>query len=91
MVYSSESFRGRPSLLLELPMVCVKCRTIKQRVSESAYDPNCLDCIKVSYSDYVLSGAKSQGARVRYADPAVEPPTREPAVRSGNEFVPRRI
>ena len=68
-----------------------KCRTIKQRVAENAYDPKCLEYIKVSYADYVLSGAKSQGARVRYADLAVEPPAREPAVRSGNEFVPRRI
>ena len=68
-----------------------KCRTIKTRVAENSYDAACLEYIKTSYADYALSGAKSQGARVKFADPAAEPPPREPAFRAGNEFVPRKI
>ena len=68
-----------------------KCRTIKTRVDANSYDPACLDYITTSYADYALSGAKSQGARVKFADPSSEPPPRAPAFRAGNEFVPRKI
>ena len=68
-----------------------KCRTIKPKVSERAYDAECLNYIEVTYSDYVLSGTRSKGARARFAepeDPAVHVPL---PTRVGNEFVPRRI
>ena len=46
-----------------------RSRTIKAKVDGSAYDPDCIDYIKISYSDCMLSGSKTQGARVKFADP----------------------
>ena len=68
-----------------------KCNTIKPRVAESAYDPGCIDYITVTYNDFVLAGAKSQGAKLRFADPDMPVTARMPATRAGPEFVPRRV
>ena len=67
------------------------CRTIKPKVDGSAYDPDCTEYIKVSYSDFMLSGSMTQGARVKFADPEIAPPVRPTPTRTGNEFTPRRI
>ena len=52
------------------------CRTIKAKVDGRSYDPACIDYIKISYSNFMLSGSKTQGARVKFADPENAPPTR---------------
>ena len=53
-----------------------RCRQIEAKVDGSAYDQDCIDYIKVSYSDFMLSGSKAQGARVKFADPESAPPIR---------------
>ena len=45
-----------------------KCQTVKARPTESAYDPECIDYIKSSYSSYVLEGAKTKGAIAAHAE-----------------------
>ena len=50
----------------------LKCSTIKKRPTDNAYDSNCIDCITTSYDDYILKGAKSEGAKLRFA-PNVTP------------------
>ena len=70
-----------------------KCRTIKTKVAGNSYDPDCIDDIATSYNEYVLGGAKSQGARARFADPGASPGagSHPQVIRAGNEFVPRRV
>ena len=41
-----------------------ECSTIKSRPVENAYDPNCIDFITTSCGDYILKGAKSEGAKL---------------------------
>ena len=48
-----------------------KCSTIKTRPIENAYDPSCIDYITTSYDDYILKGAKSEGAKLRFAPNAM--------------------
>ena len=71
-----------------------KCNTVKPRPNGSSYDPQCIEYIKIKYGEYVLGGAKSHGARLRFAEPG------EPAVpagsvpiqaRGGNKWAPRRM
>ena len=76
--------------LIGTPDGIFKCNTVKARPVESAYDPNCFEYIKVRYEDFVLEGAKSQGARLRFADPSVAVAIDPPIARAGNEWAPRR-
>ena len=39
-----------------------KCRTVKRRPEELAYDPECTSYLKTFYDDYVMSGAKTAPA-----------------------------
>ena len=85
------SFGGPRNTLIGTAEAVFKCNTIKPRVAESAYDPGCIDYITVAYNDFVLAGAKSQGAKLRFADPDMPVTARMPATRAGPEFVPRRV
>ena len=66
-----------------------KCRTIKRRPAETAYDPNCTEYLTTMYDDYVMKGAKTSVAagapRPGIPDGVAPTPTR------GREFVPRRV
>ena len=44
-----------------------KCRAIKTRPIDNAYDSNCIDYITTSYDDYILKGAESEEAKLRFA------------------------
>ena len=48
-----------------------KCRTIRRKTEDSAYDPTCVDFLKISYNEYVLRDAIftycDQGSRCRRA------------------------
>ena len=69
-----------------------KCRTVKPRPIETAYDPKCIEYIKHGYRDYMLSGPKTKGATAAFADPDVKiAPSIGVAPRKGNEWAPRRI
>ena len=62
-----------------------KCKTVKARPEESAYDPECIDYIKKEYSSYVVEGAKTKGATATFAEPRVlPPPSGGLAPRAGN-------
>ena len=64
-----------------------KCRTVRRRAEEIAYDPECMDYIKVSYDDYNLEAARTTPI-VKVAQPGYEiglVPLR------GREHVPRRM
>ena len=63
-----------------------KCATIKDRPEESAYNPKCLDYITVPYDQYVLDGASSQGARLRFAESSSPVDNATPMPRSGVEW-----
>ena len=39
-----------------------KCRTIRRRAEEDAYDPDCTDYLNIFYDDYVMKGAKTAPA-----------------------------
>ena len=43
------------------------CTTIRRLPDEEAYDPRCLDVVKVTYREYVLEGASSNPVGVRFA------------------------
>ena len=45
-----------------------KCRTVRRHTEEIAYDPECMDCIKVSYDDYTIEGARTTSI-VKFAQP----------------------
>jgi hypothetical protein len=77
--------------IIGTPEGIFKCQTVKQRPEESCYDPACVDYITTTYNDYVLTGAKSKGAKLRFADPSVDVAPSGPVARSGNEWAPRRI
>ena len=66
-----------------------KCRTIKRRPAETAYDPNCAEYLVTMYDDYVMKGAKTSVAagapRPGIPEGVAPTPTR------GREFVPRRV
>ena len=77
--------------IIGTPEGIFKCQTVKQRPEESCYDPACIDDMITTYNDYVLSGAKSKGAKLRFADPSVGVVPSTPVARAGNEWAPRRI
>ena len=66
-----------------------KCRTIRRRAEEVAYDPECMDYLSIPYDEYVLKGARTTpiGNSVKSNLPAAvgEIPVRR------REFVPRRL
>ena len=64
---------------------------LKTRSAESAHKPDCIDSIKLAYNDFVLAGAKSQGAKLRFTDPDMPVATRMPATRAGSESVTCRF
>ena len=41
-----------------------KCRTIKTRPNDNAYDLGCIDYITTSYDNFISKGAKSEGAKL---------------------------
>ena len=69
-----------------------KCCTVKTRPEETAYDPECIDYVTTTYEDFVLQGAKSEGAKRRFAEPSATP-VAAPSImaRGGREWAPRRM
>ena len=45
----------------------------------------------MTYSDYLLKGAKTKGAKLRFADPSMPAPPTVAIPRSGAEWAPRRV
>ena len=37
-----------------------RCRTIKRRAEEIAYDANCFEFLKVNYGEYITRGARTK-------------------------------
>ena len=68
-----------------------KCATVKARPEKSAHEPKLLDYIAVPYDQYVLDGAKSQCARLSFAEPSRPVDNATPMPRSGVEWAPRRV
>ena len=66
-----------------------KCATLKAGPEESAYDPKCTDYITVPYDQYILDGASSQGARLRFAESSSPVDNATPLPGSGVEWPPR--
>ena len=66
-----------------------KCRTIRRKIEDLAYDPKCVDSIKTGYNEYILKDARTSVVATRHPGPAegsIDPvPTR------GREFAPWRI
>lgn len=69
----------------------LRCRTVKPRPEETAYDPECIEYITASYSSYMLEGARTKGAKLRFAKDVPTVRDEEVRVRAGNEWRPRRI
>ena len=65
-----------------------KCRTVRRKAEEIAYDVNCFDFLKIPYDDYVLKGAKTTSTVTFGARSPAEP---DPVPVRGREFIPRRI
>ena len=42
------------------------CATIRRLPDDEAYDPGCLELVKITYRDSVLEGARSSPVRVRF-------------------------
>ena len=66
-----------------------KCRTIRRKTEDLAYDPKCVDSIKIGYNEYILKDARTSVAVTRHPGPAGGPI--DPVPTRGKEFVPRRI
>ena len=73
------------------PKEFFKCSTTKTRPIENAYDPNCIDYITTSYDDYILKGAKSEGAKLRFAPNATPIAATPILARGGSDWAPRRM
>ena len=66
-----------------------KCRTVRRRAEELAYDQSCIDFLKISYHDYVMKGARTAPA---ISFPLGGNPQRlEEIPTRGREFVPRKV
>ena len=63
-----------------------KCRTVRRRAEQIAYDPECMNYINVSYDDYTLEGARTTPI-VKFAPAGGEV---GPVPTRGREHVPRR-
>ena len=66
-----------------------KCRTVRRRAAEVAYDPGCVDFLTIPYDEYVLRGAKTT-VSVIFDGPKI-PEAAGPVPFRGREFVPRRV
>ena len=79
--------------IIGTPEGVFKCNTVKQRPQEAAYDAKCFEYVTTCYNDYILEGAKTSGATVRFAEPANKdgPVTVDIPTRSGAEWAPRRV
>ena len=64
-----------------------KCRTVRRRAEQIAYDPECMNCINASYDDYTLEGARTTPI-VKFAPAGGEV---GPVPTRGREHVPRRM
>ena len=65
-----------------------KCRTVRRKLEETSYDPECIDYFKIHYDDYVLTGAKSNPIadfRGRHGPDGEEP------LPCSRDSVPRRL
>ena len=62
---------------------------MKRRPDASAYDPDCVNYLKMHYDDYIMKGAKTSPAAGVPRAGAQEAGTHVPV--RGREFVPRRI
>ena len=65
-----------------------KCRTVRRRAEELAYDSDCLDYIKISYDDFVMKGA--QTTPVVSFPQGGGPAVPEQVPLRGRDVVPRR-
>ena len=65
--------------------VC-KCRTIRRKTEDFAYDPTCVDYRKISYNEYVFKDARSSpiATRAHVAGGQAD----APVAMCGREFVP---
>ena len=66
-----------------------KCRTIRRKTEDLAYDPKCVDSIKIEYNEYILKDARTSVVATRHPGPAEGPI--DPVPTRGREFVPRLI
>ena len=64
-----------------------KCRTVRRRADEVAYNSEIIDCVVARFEDYVLKGAKTS-LRVSFPRTA-SAPTAQPT--RGTGIVPRRL
>jgi hypothetical protein len=62
------------------------CTTIRRVPDDEAYDPACIDKITSTYRDYVLGGASSSPATVRFTENIAKNPDAEPVAPA---FAPR--
>ena len=68
-----------------------KCSTIKTRPIGNAHDPSCIDYVTTSYDDFILKGAKPEGANLRFAPNATTIAATPILARGGSELAPRRM
>ena len=63
------------------------CATIRRLPDDEAYDPACIDIVKVTYREYVLEGARSTPVVVRFGGDQVQNVDTEPITAP---MIPRR-
>ena len=68
-----------------------KCRTVRRVVEDKSYDPDCLDYVKEFYDDYMLKGASTTAARVRFGIAQRQEPGVEGVRTAGGDYAPRRL
>ena len=72
--------------LIGTPEGIFRCRTVRRRAEEIAYNASCFDFLDTNYDEYIMKGAKT---RLHISEPVgmanEEIPTR------GRDFAPRRI
>ena len=68
-----------------------KCSTIETMLIDNANDPGCIDYITTNYGDYILKGAKSEGAELRFAPNAMDIVAAPIMARGGSDWAPRRM
>ena len=63
------------------------CATIRRLPDDGAYDPKCINIVKVAYRDYVLGGASSTPVGVRFGETHIKSAEADPITAP---MVPRR-
>ena len=66
-----------------------KCRTMKRKADEIAYNAKFMDLVATTFNDYVLKGARTSAIATRTAGGGLRP--RDQVIPRNRDFVPRRI